>query len=49
MLMKRKGTGRIKPLREVLRIPLPGTSLNKLENGTLWRMCPMTLARRHAR
>jgi hypothetical protein len=25
------------------------TSVNKLENGTLWRMCPLTLARRHAR
>jgi hypothetical protein len=26
-----------------------GTSVNKLENGTLWRMCPLTLARRYAR
>ena len=26
-----------------------GTSVNKLENGTLWRTCPLTLARRHAR
>jgi hypothetical protein len=24
-------------------MPLLGTSVNKLENGTLWRMCPMTL------
>jgi hypothetical protein len=30
------------------RISLLGTTVNKLVNGTLWRMCAMTLVR-HAR
>ena len=30
--------------RELRRILLLGTSVNKLENGTLLRMCPTTLA-----
>jgi hypothetical protein len=37
------------PKGEVRRIPILGTSVNKLENGALWRMCPMTLASRRAR
>jgi hypothetical protein len=36
--------------RELRRILIPRTTANKLEDGTLlWRMSPMTLARRHAR
>jgi hypothetical protein len=32
------------PANELPRISIPRTSVNKLENGTLLRMCPTTLA-----